>query len=246
MKNKEIISLADVNTKVAQDKPIIFWDTCALVDITRTARPDRKIFGFKFFSNYKEIADWINRGLVTSISSAVVSTEYDHHFQNQLSESSNQVDKLKGKILDLSHFMWSADFSRSVQATLDGIDIPTVIKECTETICDKTYLIAEQQDFNDNAHYRTMNGISPSGGKESYKDSYIWVTFLSLVHELHSTEKIIFFTSNTSDFVVNPDSPKSTQLITDLANIGKDAVLLTDVAKVNGELHRALKAKGQI
>lgn len=66
-------------------------------------------------------------------------------------------------------------------------------------IWQKTYILRGQKSFATNADYRTRNYITPSRGKESYKDSYIWVSFISLLNKLQPTEICYFFTANPAD-----------------------------------------------
>lgn len=81
-------------------------------------------------------------------------------------------------------------------------------------IWQKTYILRGQKSFATNADYRTRNYITPSRDKESYKDSYIWVSFISLLNKLQPTEICYFFTTNPADFAVDR---KSTTLHPDLA-----------------------------
>ena len=77
-----------------------------------------------------------------------------------------------------------------------------------EKIWKKTFVLKQQQSFMKNADYRVRNYITPSGGKESYKDCYIWVSYIELMREINPTAPTYFFSVNTKDFAETKESNK--------------------------------------
>ena len=72
MKNKNKLWLSQVAANIPNDRPIIFWDTCALVDVARIPHSTKK-FTLQDLEQYEQIAQWIEEGRVISVTSDVVS-----------------------------------------------------------------------------------------------------------------------------------------------------------------------------
>ena len=53
------IWLSQASTNIARNKPIIFWDTCALLDILRIPLLDRPQFNPQTLQAYEQIESWI-------------------------------------------------------------------------------------------------------------------------------------------------------------------------------------------
>ena len=200
MKVKISIWSSQIKVKLPSDKPIVFWDTCALVDIIRIPQMDREKLNIQTLENYEDIAQWIREGKVISVTSELVRTEFDKHFANELKKVDDQTKRYQAEVKTLSAYMQNTHKQNRV---ISAIDLLECCKRCEETansICKNTIAIRQENIFMMAADYRVRNYEKPSGGKESYKDCYLWATFLKLVSELPITKEAFFFTSNYKDF----------------------------------------------
>lgn len=84
MKRKNRIWLSQANANLAANKPIIFWDTCALVDIIRIPH-STKNFTIQDLQKYEDIALWLEDGFIQSVTSDIVNIEFDEHYAREYS-----------------------------------------------------------------------------------------------------------------------------------------------------------------
>lgn len=70
------IFLSQVSGKLVSDKPFIFWDTCALLNLVRIPLMDRKELTLTTLRSYEYLLSEIEAGHVQSIASEVVLAEF--------------------------------------------------------------------------------------------------------------------------------------------------------------------------
>lgn len=200
MKVKKSIWSSQITVKLPSDKPLVFWDTCALVEIMRIPQMDREKFNIHTLEKYEEIAKWIRDGKLISVTSELVRTEFDKHFANEIKKIEDQTKRYQEEIKTLSAYMQNSKKQNRVKTAIDLLECCKRCEATANTICKNTIAIKQEVVFMTAADYRVRNYEKPSGGKESYKDCYLWATFLKLVSELHQTKDTFFFTSNYKDF----------------------------------------------
>lgn len=200
MKVKYSIWSSQIPVKLPSDKPLVFWDTCALIDIMRIPQTDRNMFNIHTLEKYEEIANWIKEDRLISVTSGLVRTEFDKHFANELKKVKDQTIKCQAEVKSLSSFMQNRHNQNRISSAIDLLECSRRCEITSNTICKNTYAIRQEHIFMTAADYRVRNYEKPSGGKESYKDCYLWATFLKLVSVLPLAKEAFFFTSNYRDF----------------------------------------------
>lgn len=200
MKVKNSIWSSQITTKFPPGKPVIFWDTCALVDIMRIPQMDRDRFNIHTLEKYEEIARWIREGKLVSVTSELVRTEFDRHFADEQKKVEDQTKKYQADVKMLSAYMQSTHKKHRLTTAIDLLECCKRCEITANSICKNTYAIKQENAFMTAADYRVRNYVMPSGGKESYKDCYLWATFLKLVSVLPIAKGAFFFTSNYKDF----------------------------------------------
>ena len=181
MKVKNSIWSSQIIKKIPSGKPIVFWDTCALVDIIRIPQIGNKKFDIHALSKYEEIAQWIRDGKLISVTSDLVRIEFDKHFANELKKVEDQTNKYQAEVKTLASYMKNTYKQHRVTTAIDLLECCKRCEETVISICKNTLAIRQENIFMMAADYRVRNYEQPSGGRESYKDCYLWATFLKLV-----------------------------------------------------------------
>ena len=215
------------NQLTSQNKPIIFWDTCSLLDILRLPyRRDRVCF----LNNYIKIKEEIIANNIISVTSELVFLEYQDHFQEVYRECENEIGKIKSKIDYYAKFL-KEDYSNTDSANT----IPLNLQNIVDDIWNKTHVILRENSFAKFAHIRTISKLPPAHKKGEYKDCYIWGTCLQLAKCI-STHNILFFSTNTTDYFLDDNMQSNSQLKID-CNAHNNVKIKRNCGEIIGELN---------
>lgn len=215
-----------------ENKPIIFWDTCAILDILRIA--DRE--NVNTFNNYLYILEKIENEELISVTSELVLFEYNSNVQDIEQEFRNKQSKAKETIKKYCAFQTN-ECSTQILNNIDNLDAITTFIAFSEKLWSNTYIIREQKQFQKFAHFRTKHKFAPAHKKGEYKDCYIWGTCLQLAHRKTREIPIFFFTRNSDDYCdINDKTKLDSQILGDCTQNGI-AVLLSS-GSVRREFHR--------
>ena len=235
------IWLSQASTNIARNKPIIFWDTCALLDILRIPLLDRPQFNPQTLQAYEQIESWIATNRLVSVTSDIVVREFSEHADDIDNALSAQEQKLKNDVKEQSHYMTDAAKATRVASSIDLLDIRKRVIKLVKKIWKGTYILRGQDDFALKADYRVRNYIKPSGGRESYKDCYLWICYISVLNKVNPTEPTFFFTTNPADFAENKKSDNlHPNLTAELPSANSGYAL--KMAILNGQLQRYFAA----
>ncbi|TXD81176.1 hypothetical protein ESY86_18550 [Subsaximicrobium wynnwilliamsii] len=211
-KNKsEVINLIDIHKK-----PVLFWDTCSLLDIVRLPLPDRNN-KVDTLSKVIEIKDKIVSNDIISLSSELCITEFNNHIENwskRLESESKKLSKSHNKFIGFINKV------NLTSQTISDIDlsiykIEELLCQITHAIISNTIFVEEDDTFKEFAHFRTMNKIPPAQKKGEYKDCYIWATCLEIRNT--NTDKsypYYFISSNVSDYA----NENKKEFVTEISN----------------------------
>lgn len=237
---KRKIFLSNSAAFIPSDKPIVFWDTCALLDILRIPLFDRKNLDFNTFQAYERIEAGIRSGRITSVTSDLVLKEFSAHADDVVNMLALQEQKTKDEVAEQVRYMKNVPLATTIIAKVNLLDVQKRVIELVKQILRQTYILKGQQSFAKNADYRVRNYIKPSGGKESYKDSYLWISYISLMKKVLPSEPAFFYTTNPTDFAENKKSSKlHPNLVTELPSFNCDCALNMNV--LDGKLTRYFK-----
>lgn len=202
IKYKSVIFLSQVVTKYNGNKPIVFWDTCALLDILNFYIIQEKDSSSQY-DFYQNILQEIKEGRILSVTSQLVYKEFMQHFKEMYKKIAINEKSLKNVYLEYADTLPQAQ-KKGLTRAANQLNIVPVFDKLIRDIWKSTIIIKEQQSFQNNAHYRVVNKIPPAAVKGEYKDCYIWTTFVSLSNALKkrysSHPEMFFITSNAKDF----------------------------------------------
>lgn len=226
------IWLSQASTNIVRSKPIIFWDTCALLDILRIPLLDRPQLTPQTLQAYEQIESWIAANRLVSVTSDLVVREFSEHADDIVNALSAQEQKLKNDVKEQSQYMTGAKKATRIASVIDLLDIRKRVIKLVKKIWKGTYILRGQDGFALKADYRVRNYIKPSGGKESYKDCYLWICYISVLNKVNPTEPTFFFTTNPADFAENKKSDNlHPNLIAELPFVNSSYALKMSILK---------------
>jgi hypothetical protein len=197
-------SVDNVVTKILSDpKPIIFWDTCSLLDIIRV--PFRENIQSDILSSSVKILEKIENGQLFSIVNYFVELEYNDHESHTYEEAKNHLIKIHkniSKIKDLVTFL--PGLPNLDNLDLIGLNLENSLKDISRKILNNCLIIDEDTECTSRASNRIYNNYAPaSKGKREFKDCSIIEHYLKISKCLRDNsfdKKIVFVTSNTDDY----------------------------------------------
>lgn len=193
---------------VASPAPVIFLDTCALLDIIRAPQREEiqnKIvsvssdFILKATANPKEI--WM---VITTL----VNAEWHDHFPKIEEELIKHIKHIDRNLVDLRIV---ANELLSINTINPGrfaeLKLPELLRMRTQSLLDAAVILEENDDCIRRARQRLVMGKPPAKkGKQEYKDCEIIEHYLAFCRELCNNgfqEKCVFVSSNKNDFCDN-------------------------------------------
>ena len=201
--NPNIMSKIAAETHInTEKKPIIFWDTCSLLDIVRLPLPDRNNT-VDTLEKIIEIKNKIVSKDIISISSILCVAEFNDHIDNCV-----KVLEIESKKLSISYnnFIGFINKANLGAPPVENTNLPIygledLLCQIIQSITNETFFISEDTSFANFAHFRTTNKVPPAKKKGEYKDCYIWGTCLGIrQNSIDKTYPYHFMSSNTTDY----------------------------------------------
>ena len=184
------------------DIPIVFWDTCALLNIIRFIyREDGS--DLQFINKIIDIYSKIQKDDVFSVSCEINISEWNDNIDKTLSDFSESLkrttDYHKNAINVINVLKGTTKVSESL--ILDNLD--SELQNIALAIIGKTQFLKINSEISFNALRRVVQKDPPAQRKNEFKDCAIWETMLELNRKLNSLgliQKRVFYTINTEDF----------------------------------------------
>lgn len=169
MKRKSKLQFRRAVNTIPADKPILFWDTCALLDMLRI--PYRDKYDINLLISYERISDMIKRGDIVSLTSSIVDIEFDNHYGGTLNELRRSVGKVKRQAKEYTDYMSDDHLKSSIKTEIDRIEIEQLCHYKGRYMIDYRDLSIEQkfgfkQLFSLMLKYSCANVISSPGFKK--------------------------------------------------------------------------------
>ena len=227
------IYLSQVSAEIPAGKPIIFWDTCSLIYIITIAVRD----SFHVFQSYKDMLNWIENDDIVSMTSSIVWDEFNAHYNEERDNAVRDIDKLRELIRNYANLQ-TEPVKTQLNELANSINLIDILEDIETRVWNKTFVINEERQLAELAHYRVLHKMSPSMVKDQYKDAYIWCTFMSLASRLAGVRKF-FITDNKEDYC----SPKKStnpqlQIKNDCNTV--QAEILFNIGSLRGQVYQAL------
>ena len=190
-----------VGNIAAEAKPIILLDTCGLLDIIRSISR-RDIHSHTAISAQKIIDGDFDAHLVVY---NYVVAEFNSHIENIKEEATHFLAEQKNKLTKIQEIGMTFGYTNClVECFSDEQNILDKLKCIPQGIIDKGFILDSDHECHKRAEVRVSQGVSPaSRGKTEIKDCIILENYLELIRQLRDKqylEKIVFLTSNKSDF----------------------------------------------
>lgn len=198
-----------------QDTPILFWDTCSLLNIFNILTANL----YYKMDFYRQILKWIKKGKLISVSSEMVMCELTQNIQDVLVARDKNEAFFKNALEGYATTQSKA-YEIMLKTLISRMSLSKEQNKCLVEILAHTYFITEDDLYKNQAHFRVRNQIPPSKNQSQYKDCYIWYTFLCIAKAL-GKPFMAFMTDNTTDFCTKGNTKAFDQEIQDdLVNTG--------------------------
>ncbi|HHU3404968.1 TPA: PIN domain-containing protein [Escherichia coli] len=192
---------AVVNMILANPKPVILFDTCALLDIVRSV--DRDNISPEIISAASTLTSSDDNWLV---SSKVVDTEWANNIEIVETATRNSVKNLHKRALAFKEALIHSTLADKLTYTksFTSYDLEQNLKSISNDLRESLTLIESDVTCIQRASNRVIQCIAPaSKGKSEYKDCLIIEHYIELGNRLKAagfSNSIIFISSNKSDF----------------------------------------------
>ena len=202
------ISYADAFSLIwEKPAPIIYLDTCILLDIVRSPIRDN------IDSNSAKLAKSLmarsnpNQRTLWLVTSATVEKEWQENIVGVLEETKREVIKLE---LRRRHFFAAVksvayiDYQDGQLERNDILHLLADLKSIAESLLNSCLVIVPEDEHLVSAMNRVKHYVPPaSRGKEASKDCEVYELFLGLCKDLQNSSaenKFVFLSSNTKDY----------------------------------------------
>ncbi len=199
-----------VSEIINQPTPVLFLDTCALLDVIRLPfRQKSPTTAKAYLDSAKNAIQLINEKRLRILILPLIQKEYEDNFPKTNDELSRHIREVIQRLEVLASLH---------QSSPQELVIPDLLSLNTESflekICNDLFLLGMHINQNNDlvlkASDRVVRNIPPSK-KGTIKDCIIYehcLEIASLLRNQGFTEKIVFFTSNTDDFCENNGDAK--------------------------------------
>lgn len=192
---------AVVNMILAHPKPVILFDTCALLDIVRSV--DRDNISPEIISAASTLTSSNDNWLV---SSEVVDTEWANNIEIVEAGTRNSVKNLHKRALLFKEALTHSTLTDKwmYPKSFTSYDLEKNLKSISNNLRKSLTLIESDATCIQRASNRVIQCIAPaSKGKSEFKDCLIIEHYIELGNRLKASgfsNSIIFISSNKSDF----------------------------------------------
>lgn len=202
----------------AAPKPVLFWDTCALLDILRLPYRKGTIDSFRLIN---QIKDLIQNDQLFSVASALTIKEWNEHENKILTETQKSLELTElfhGTCIAITNDVYGATY---VSEPISNKSLCPIFENLAENILSKTFFL-ETAEIANSALTRISDKLPPASKKNEFKDCAIWETVLKMSRDIYDFDQHtqqVFFTVNTEDFFDKGRTPNRfyPQLLTEAA-----------------------------
>ena len=222
--NKSPVKIVNaVDSITASAAPVLFLDTCAILDVIRMPQRDIQEQVISAASDVLDASKeprklWI-------VATTMVENEFNEKLkkvENELVKHVEKVDKDVEKLRKAANYLFAS--SQINSGNFRDMKIPQALSKIAEYLLDSAILIATEDDCILRAVKRVTNKKRPSQkGKEEYKDCEIIEHYLEVSRQLRNRgfqEKCVFVSSNKNDFCEKNATKIHPDLDTDFKEVG--------------------------
>lgn len=192
-----------VGTVYATDnKPVLFWDTCSLLEIIRFVfhNPDDSTI---VYGQIKNIIDKIVADDIYSIASEINIDELNDNHTKAINFLVDSLQKTTNYHKNAIKTANALNGTALISESLVDKHIDTSLNQLLMSVISKTYFLELEEKHSHNALLRVRSNTPPAGKKEEFKDCAIWETALGVFREvaqIRTDLNNVFYTVNIDDF----------------------------------------------
>lgn len=197
---------------------VLFWDTCALLDILRF--PYRN-YDINAFQNLVQIKGLIDNNTVYSVCSALTVAEWNEHEARICQETQSDLLATSNYHLNSINIINSIFTTTHPTTKLDDKGLVNELERLADEILSQTIFVTTDK-IADSALWRVANKLPPASKKREFKDCAIWETALAISSDINRRNRLVFFTVNTDDYLDKSRSPFTPhgKILSECATIG--------------------------
>ncbi|EJY0884548.1 PIN domain-containing protein [Vibrio cholerae] len=196
-------SLQDLCNKIIAEsnKPVLFLDTCVLLDVIRVSSRDGANV-----NTISTVNDLVNTDSMWLIISDVVNSEWLQNVDKVYSEADNHLKSLGKGLVQFQSALAQLPSLGTFSYTKRPHDynIPSLLKDLSNQLREKALVIDFDTECAGKAMLRVVSNKAPSAlGKDESKDCTIYEHYLELGKQLRAasfSNEIVFASSNKADF----------------------------------------------
>lgn len=180
------------------DKPILFSDTCSLLNVYEVFHQNLKQ---DFFIHYQNVLGLVNDKILVSVLPFQVCIEFNRHLKKKHIELSNDLKYLADKTNKYLSENDQGKLDKSFVRLRNGID------NDAHKLIDLSFIAEANEDLISRANIRNNNGQAPAHrarGKDSNLGDCIITEYLLAIskalREMNFSKSIYFVSSNSKDF----------------------------------------------
>lgn len=219
----KLISLDNAINKVkGSNLPVLFVDTCSLLDIIRIPfRESSHTNAKNQLLSAQKIVDLASNNKLHVFFSHLISQEWSENYPNTCNELKRHINKLNNDLSILSAIQDYTPFF------FNSSDFHSLLKNTSQSLLDFGWHLLEDNEITLKAAKRAA-AYTPPARKGAIKDCIIYEHYLYLLIELRKhniINNIVLLTSNKNDFCENNGTPKEpikTELINANAKLTLD------------------------
>lgn len=188
----------------ANNKPIIFWDTCALLEIVRFVFNNHED-ATVVYGHIKYIADKILNDEIYSVASEINIDELNDNHTKAINFVVDSLQKTTGFHANAIKTANALNGTALVSESLVDKHIDTLLNQLLLSVISKTHFLELEEKHSHSALQRVRTNTPPAGKKQEFKDCAIWETSLGLFREIAAIRQDlnnVFYTVNIDDFCV--------------------------------------------
>ncbi|MFM6024376.1 MAG: PIN domain-containing protein [Dolichospermum sp.] len=198
---------------ISAPAPVLFLDTCIILDIIRS--PFRDNISTNEISASLELINksQLNNRSVWLVTNEIVYTEWKENIETVKIELTREIKKAelkREKMVNAANIIF--DFNHDFGQIIETLNIPEHMENLSKSLLDKCEKIAIDDSHYVEAMKRINKCDAPAQrGKNSAKDCQIFAAFLDIGKQLRNKnfqKNVCFITTNFQDYG-KPNAPKS-------------------------------------
>lgn len=229
---KAHVDIEHLWSTVPDDSPVLFWDTCGLLDCLRIV----KRYDINYFVNYNFVLNKVVDGKLISVISDMVYQEIMQNWDEVYDEATKFQRDTRLAIKKIMRIcgLPKAEIE-TISQTIENVDAVGKSKKIIEDILQNSYVVDNNPIFQNFAHLRVMGKIAPAHVKQEYKDCYIWGCVTNCANSRPAkSRKVYYISSNTEDYSDAQTKMLAPQIVSDCESCGIE--FATNIGMLRGLL----------